>query len=182
MPSVAGSAVVKLSLVENFLQTDNAIIGCFLLATRRAISAIFVTQTARMVYAPSHGLAHLPGDEPASSFWPHDWYVDAGGCGPAYPKAICLALVDAALRSAIKIDRRAGRLSAVAPMLRTSGTEPINRHLLSEDAETASALATNLSRCAATRRRELSSLRIFDCEVVGMSATTQVRRNAEEIP
>lgn len=44
----------------------------------------------------------------------------------AYPKAICLALVgavDLALRSATEIDRRAARLLAVAPKLRTKGAE-----------------------------------------------------------
>jgi hypothetical protein len=43
---------------------------------------------------------------------------------PAYPKAICMALfdgVDAALRSAVEIDRRAARLLVVAPKLRTKG-------------------------------------------------------------
>ncbi|ANP90857.1 hypothetical protein BA011_33590 (plasmid) [Rhizobium leguminosarum] len=44
---------------------------------------------------------------------------------PAYPKAICLALVDAvdaALRSAAEIDRRAARLLSVAPKVRTMNT------------------------------------------------------------
>jgi hypothetical protein len=48
---------------------------------------------------------------------------------PPYPKAICLGLVDgveAALRSAVEIDRRAARLLAVAPKLRTKVAKPVN--------------------------------------------------------
>lgn len=47
---------------------------------------------------------------------------------PAYPKAICLALVDGidtALRSPVHIDRWASRLLAVAPTVRTKGAEPV---------------------------------------------------------
>jgi hypothetical protein len=73
---------------------------------------------------------------------------------PTYSKSICLALVDgveAALRSAVEIDRRAARLLTVAPKLRTKGAEPVIHQLLSEDAVSASASSSNLSRWAANR-------------------------------
>ncbi|WP_260686678.1 DUF1403 family protein [Rhizobium leguminosarum] len=72
----------------------------------------------------------------------------------AYPKAICLALVDgidAALRSAVEIDRRAARLLAVTPKLRTRGADSVIQKLLNEDAVPASAPGSGLSRWAANR-------------------------------
>jgi hypothetical protein len=72
----------------------------------------------------------------------------------AYPKTICLALVDAigaALRSAVEIDGRAARLLAVAHKLRTKGAEPVIQKLLIDDAVSASAPGSNLSRWAANR-------------------------------
>jgi len=73
---------------------------------------------------------------------------------PAYPKAICLALVssvEAALQSAADIDRRAARLMAAVPKVRTKGGDTVIQKLLNEDAVPASAPGCNLSRWAATR-------------------------------
>jgi hypothetical protein len=73
---------------------------------------------------------------------------------PAYPKAICLALVEGvetALHSAAEIDRRAARLLAVTPKLRTKGAEPVIWKLLNEDAVSATSPGSRLSRWAAGR-------------------------------
>lgn len=73
---------------------------------------------------------------------------------PAYPKAICLAVVssvEAALQSAAAIDRRAARLMTAVPKVRTKGGDAVIQRLLNEDALPASAPGCNLSRWAATR-------------------------------
>lgn len=73
---------------------------------------------------------------------------------PAFPRAVCLALVEgtgAALRSAGEIARRAEKLLAVAPRIRTRGAKTVIRKLLDEDAVLGSAPGTNLSRWASAR-------------------------------
>lgn len=73
---------------------------------------------------------------------------------PAYPRAICLAVVssvEAALQSAADIDRRAARLMAAVPKVRTKGADAVIQKLLNEDALPGSAPGCNLSRWAATR-------------------------------
>nr|WP_313665010.1 DUF1403 family protein [Shinella sp.] len=73
---------------------------------------------------------------------------------PAYPKAMCLALVDgveAVLRLAADTDRRADKLLAVASTIGTKGAQPVIERLLNQDSVLASAPGSNLSRWAASR-------------------------------
>ena len=71
-----------------------------------------------------------------------------------FEQAVCLALLEAtraALRSAGDIARRADRLAAVSPKIRTKGADAVYRKLLQEEAVAAAAPGTGLSRWASSR-------------------------------
>ncbi|WP_426124244.1 DUF1403 family protein [Pararhizobium sp. PWRC1-1] len=71
-----------------------------------------------------------------------------------FERTVCLALVQGvseALRQATETRRRAEQLLAVAAKVRTKGAETVIRQLLNEDALSASAPGTKLSRWASRR-------------------------------
>lgn len=80
-----------------------------------------------------------------------------GRVGPGdegFARAVCLALVlqgPDVLRLATEIERRANALIAVAPKLRTKGSEGVVQRLLADDAVAASLPGTGLSRWAGRR-------------------------------